>query len=169
MADETALITEVAGRGIVRLQSWATGEPVHPALVPPGLGGQVRILALSPYEWFAVSDTLDGPQLHERLRHYTADQDIAAVDLTCGVKVLRIQGVGVRELLSQGCGLDLHPTAFPAGRTTRTRFAQLSVVIDCFDPTPRFDLYVNRSSITYLRDWMQDVILSAEPTASSRG
>lgn len=161
MPNETVQIAELSGRAITRLQSWAvslgaTAETSSLTLVPPGLGDDVRILAVSCVEWFAISDTLGGPTLHERLWRYAANQDIAAVDLTCAVKVLRVEGAAARRVLAQGCGLDLHPQGFPAGRAVRTRFAQLSVIVHCIDPRSRFDLYVGRSYETYLRSWLLD-------------
>ena len=156
MAEEAVEITEVRARAVVRLCSWGETLPPASVLVPPGLGGRVRLLAPAPREWWAVSDLIDGPSLQNRLRGHVDGQSIAAVDLSSGLKVVRVEGPAARDLLSKGCGLDLHPNGFPAGRTARTRFAQLSATLDCVDPTPRFDLYVARSYLRWLKSWLLD-------------
>jgi sarcosine oxidase subunit gamma len=125
-------------------------------VIPPGLGGLVRLLLLGPGEWLVVSDMIEGAELHNRLNRHIGREDLAVVDFSCALKTLRVEGPAAREPLSKGCGLDLHPTSFPAGRSTRTRFAQLSVILECTDPTPRFELYVGRSYLTYLHSWLLD-------------
>lgn len=166
MPEQSLEIIERSGPAVIRLQSWAAAlgsgiERRSPILVPPGLGARVRILSLSPCEWLAVSDAIDGPSLHEHIWRYVADQDIAAVDLSSATKVLRLEGIAAGEVLTRACGLDVHPQTFLAGRACRTRFAQLSVIIHCVDPSPRFDIYVDRSYLTYLRSWLQDSSLQA--------
>jgi sarcosine oxidase gamma subunit len=102
MPDAVA-ITEVGERALIRLSSWEPKSTV-PSLVPPGLGGEVRVLPLGPTEWWVVS------------------------------------------------------SRFPAGRCTRTRLAQLAVVVDCIDPAPRFELYFGRSYLKYLHAWLVDAV-----------
>jgi sarcosine oxidase subunit gamma len=152
---EPLRITEVAGRTLIRLSSWAPKSTL-PSLVPPGLGGEVRALPLGPSEWWIVSDRIAGPKLCEQLERHTAGGGIAAVDLSSAIKALRIEGSAAREILAKGCGLDLYPSRFAGGRCARTRLAQLAVVIDCTDPAPRFDLYVGRSYFQYLHQRLVD-------------
>ena len=167
MPEQPVEITERSQLAVIRLQSWAatlgaerTQRP--PALVPPGLANHVRILNLSPHEWLAVSESVDGETLHQHLWPYLAERDIAAVDLSSAIKVLVLEGMRAREVLTLACGLDFDPRTFPAGRACRTRVAQLSVVINCVDPSSRFDLYVDRSYTTYLRAWLQDSSLATQ-------
>jgi sarcosine oxidase subunit gamma len=148
-------ISEVAARTVIRVSSWAPKSHL-PSLVPPGLGGEVRVLALGPTEWWAVSDRIEGGKLRPELERHTGWEGVAVVDLSCAVKGIRLEGSAVRRLLAKGCGLDLDPTRFAAGRCTRTRLAQLAVVIDCTDSSPHFDLYVGRSYLTYLKAWLLD-------------
>ena len=156
MSDAVA-ITEVGERALIRLSSWEPKSTV-PSLVPPGLGGEVRVLSLGPTEWWVVSDRFDGAKLREHLEPYAGAEGIAAVDLSCAIKVLRVEGSAARELLARGCGVDFHPSRFPAGRCTRTRLAQLAVVVDCIDPAPRFELYFGRSYLKYLHAWLVDAV-----------
>jgi sarcosine oxidase subunit gamma len=83
-------------------------------------------------------------------------QGHASVDVTDGIAVLEVQGRATRALLSKGCGLDFHPQSFPTARCARTRFAKITLVIECVDQSPRFYLYVARSYLHYLRAWLID-------------
>ncbi len=154
MGDPAVRISEVALAAAVRLKTWAVGEEA--SLVPPALNGQVRLLALGPGERLVLSDVIDGPQLAERLRAHLTGYDTAVVDLSCALKGLRVEGPAARDVLAKGCGLDLHPRNFPGGSATRTRFAQLPVIIECRDRALRFELYVGRSYFAYLKSWLQD-------------
>jgi sarcosine oxidase, subunit gamma len=120
------------------------------------LGGQVRIVTFSPADWLMVSEVIDASRLLERVRQHVGEGLMAVVDVSCALKVIEIRGPAAVEVLSKGCGLDLHPQRFPAGRCTRTRLAQLPVIIDCTDPEPRFELYVGRSYVGYLNSWLMD-------------
>jgi sarcosine oxidase subunit gamma len=158
MGDRAVQIEELGALGLVQLKSWAR-EPASDLRVPQGADRQFRILGYSPNEWLAISDTLAGSDLCERLSQHVKDQCIAATDVSCALKVLRVEGPCARSLLTQGCGLDLNPNAFPAGACTRTRFAQIAVIVNCIDSAERFDLYAGRSYLAYLKSWLEDASL----------
>ena len=158
MPDAAVHIIAAPDRAVIRLRSWQARSSSM-SLVPPGLGGSMRLLALGSREWWGVSEHIVGPDLREELASHVAHEAMVAVDLSCAVKVLRIEGAAAREVLSKGCGLDLDSRAFPAGLCTRTRLANLPVVVDYTDPWPRFDLYVGRSHLTYLKSWLEDAAL----------
>jgi sarcosine oxidase subunit gamma len=156
---ETAVqISTVPGRAVVRLKSWGPRASAM-SLVPPGLGGSVRILALGPREWWVASEALAGSDLRERVIRHVVDEPMVAVDLSCAVIALTVAGRAARDLLSKSCGLDLHPQGFPPGLATRTRLANIVAVVDCLDPTPRFDLYIGRSYCHYAKAWLADAAL----------
>jgi len=159
----------IDNRAVVRLKSWepsaasnGLGSSFLSSLVPPGLGGQVRVLCLAPTERLVVSDAIAPTQLFDRLHRQLEGQSIAAVDLSCSLKTVRLSGSAAADLLTKGCGLDLYPNSFPAARSTRTRFAQLPLILDCVDPQPVFDLYVNRSYLPYLKAWLADAAVDSE-------
>jgi sarcosine oxidase, subunit gamma len=161
MADRRLHIAPVGERVVLQLQSSAS-DPPPPLLMPSDLAADVRVLTLGPSEWLAVCDRIDANRLRERLDHHFAGQGITGVELSCGIKVLRVEGAATRELLSKGCGLNLDPDSFPVGKSTRTRFAQLAVVMDCVDPSPCFELYVGRSYLGWLTAWLEDAAAEFE-------
>jgi sarcosine oxidase, subunit gamma len=148
-------ISRISGRASVLLKSWVPARPSTPAAALGG-GGHFRALHLAPGEWLVVSKYLSGSALRERLECDSHERCMATIDLSQGLAVLLIAGSATREVLAKSCGLDLHPQRFTAGQCTRTRLAKLSVIIECTDSTPQFELYVGRSYSTYLLRWLSD-------------
>jgi sarcosine oxidase subunit gamma len=108
-----------------------------------------RVLGIGPQEWLLVSDApIESAQL---------PPEFAALDVSDGLITLSMQdNDSTRDLLSKGCGLDLHPRLFGVGQCARTRFAQIPLLLSCLDNPRRFELYATRSYKQYLRDWLLD-------------
>ncbi|MEI9851473.1 MAG: sarcosine oxidase subunit gamma family protein [Sphingomonas sp.] len=62
-------------------------------------------------------------------------------------------GPGARDLIAQGCSIDLHPRAFAPGHSAVTLIAQIGVAIDQID-ADGFRLITDRSYTPYLRTWL---------------
>lgn len=123
------------------------GGHVLPSQVGAVLSSPWRVLCLAPAEWLLISDGASP---------VPDEQGLVLTDATDGLAVLSMRGPLVRDILSKGCGLDFEPHAFPIGRCARTRLAQLPVIVDYIDEEPRFDLYVPRSYLRFLSDWLED-------------
>jgi sarcosine oxidase subunit gamma len=104
-------------------------------------------LCVGPTEWLIVQP--------ERYAPRVAADGLAIVDLSDGIVSLDVRGTAVREVLSAGCGLDLHPQRFPPGRCARTRLGHIAVVVECLDEHC-FELHVARSQARYLTGWLAD-------------
>src|SRR5262245_3137883 len=104
----------------LRMRSWLAGGGVVDAV--PRLGGQsfpaqvgettrgeARILCLAPGNWLIVSPDRAAVSLRERLEPELAGKSLVLVDVTDAFASLEVRGPAARELLSRGCGLDLHP------------------------------------------------------------
>jgi sarcosine oxidase, subunit gamma len=151
LAIRSWLPEHIAGKNSVKLD----GREL-PRDVGAVLSGSLRILCLAPGEWLLVSDEPLSPDSSQRLAIELAAQGAVLVDTTDGVDVLNIRGPSARDVLSKGCGLDLHPDAFPRAGCARTRFAQMFVIIEHVDDAPGFRLYVARSYRRFLTDWLED-------------
>lgn len=154
-------------RLLVRLKSWLPqyvtgGRSVTlagqelPALVGGTLAAQPSVLCLGPGEWLLTAEQLDVDSLRAQIREDLERQGLALVDLTQGLAVLRVEGAGARDLLSKGCGLDLHAKHFPPNHCARTRFAGIAALLHRLAGESTFELYVARSYLTYLRARLAD-------------
>src|SRR3712207_3227550 len=125
MAERTTLrVTPIDGRAVWRVKSWApehaAGEQAVmlagqrlPAPVGSTSPAPFHALCLAPADWLIMQGKGDAPP--------ALAQGLAVVDVSDGIVSLDVRGPAVREVLSSGCGLDLHPQQFPAGRCARTR------------------------------------------------
>lgn len=130
-----------------------------PSTVGATITGSLHVLSLAPGEWLLVSNEQPAATLSERLAAELAPQGAVLIDATDGVGASKVHGMWARDVLSKGCGLDFHPSAFPVGRCARTRFAQMSVIVDHVDDAPTFHIYVARSYLRFLADWIADAAI----------
>lgn len=141
-------IMTVMGTALVQLKAWS------PIRGPLDLSGAFHLKQLGPTEWLAISDAIDGPTLRDTICTQLKTLPLAVVDQSLAFGIVRLAGTSTHGLLTQSCGLDLHPARFPRQSITRTRFAQLPIILHCIDELPQFDLYVGRSYLNYLRAWL---------------
>ncbi|MFC4314227.1 sarcosine oxidase subunit gamma [Steroidobacter flavus] len=127
-----------------------------PSEVGATLPGSVRALCLAPGRWLLVSEEQSPANIAERFAAEVTAQGAVLIDTTDGIGVLNVRGAQARDVLSKGCGLDFHPTAFAAGHCARTRFAQMAVIVEHIDDATGFRLYVARSYLRFLTDWIAD-------------
>lgn len=128
--------------------------------LPREVGGTlpapIHILCLAPGEWLLVSDERSVASITEHNAGGLAAQGAVLVDTTDGLGVLTVRGLAARDVLSKGCGLDMRQHSFADGGCARTRFAQMQVIIHCIDEMLGFRLYVGRSHLRYLCEWIED-------------
>jgi sarcosine oxidase subunit gamma len=115
--------------------------------------GPPRILCLGPAEWWAVGQD-SGSWSLEGVRADGQAQGLTLCEMTPGLSPFQVLGAGARALLAKGCGLDLPSGVFGLRSCARTRFAQVSAVIDYVQSPDRFELYVGRSYADYIREWL---------------
>ena len=117
--------------------------------------GPVRVLWLGPDEWLVVADG-DAPDLLPRLERAVMDRRAAVSDLSSSRIIVQIAGSRARELLEDGCGLDLHPRAFGPGQCAQTLLARVPVILDPVGEAPHYRVLVRRSYARWLIDWLID-------------
>jgi sarcosine oxidase subunit gamma len=154
------VIRPLRGTTCVRLQSW---EPVQAFSlsglpIPVDVGATThtdpKVLCLGPTSWLITSRTVSPATVLSELTADARRQNLVLTDLSQAILAVEVQGLAARDLLSKGCGLDMHPRAFSPGQCARTRFAQIGVIVDCL--TTGFELHVGRSYAPYLQSWLQD-------------
>jgi len=103
------------------------------------------VFALSPSEWWLVSSGTPVAELSA----------LRTVDLSEGRTVMRLAGPRARDVLAKGCGLNLHPSVFAAGRCTQTSVTHIGCVLHHVDATT-WDFYVPRSYARHFWEWLTD-------------
>lgn len=160
-------LTEIQSLRVLRIRSWITEASeeeksyqlaglVLPTEAGPTVPGPMRALFIAPGEWLVVIPKLLLPSLVDEMATVATLSGFASVDLTEGLTILELRGPNARQVLTSGCGLDLHPSEFRPGKNARTRLAQVAVLIDC-RADDCYELYVARSLTDYLRSWLADV------------
>src|SRR5690242_11013124 len=151
---------------LIRVQSWSLGAQV-PDKVQDALGvswpgetgasasGDIHVLCIGPTDWLAITADVDTTGLLRTLSAAFAGSSFRATDLSCALTRIRVVGADARALLSKGCSLDLHPQVFCPGRSARTRFAGMPVLIRCIGDAT-FECIVARSYAQYLQSWLAD-------------
>ena len=146
-------------------QRLGTELPTVPNTWVPAGGG--RAVWLGPDEWLLTSAT-DSPEgLEERVRAAVLPLGGSAANVSAQRITVRLTGARVRDVLAQGCAIDLHPRVFGRGRSAQTTLGRAGVVLLSLGDTGDDYLVLVRSSFAgYLADWLLDATL--ELTAAPR-
>lgn len=122
------------------------------ALSAPGktVVGRGIALWVGPERWFVVAAGRN--DLADELEK-AAGGSLAITDLSQSRTVLRISGPKLRDVIAQGCAVDLHPRAAAAGDCFVTAVARHSALLHLVDDATA-DIYVYRSFGQDLVEWL---------------
>jgi sarcosine oxidase, subunit gamma len=125
--------------------------------VPAGTG---RAVWLGPDEWLLTSTTDSPEELETRVRDALLPLGGSAADVSAQRIGLRLTGARVRDVLSKGCSIDLHPRVFGRGSSAQTTLGQAGVVLLALsDGGDEYAVLVRSSFAGYLADWLLDAAL----------
>jgi sarcosine oxidase subunit gamma len=160
---------------IIRVQSWDI-EARAPSSVEHLLGivwprdtgfvasGVADVICTGPTDWLVIATDSAAVARLQPLATAFEGSTFRATDVSQALQRVEIDGREVRELLAKGCSIDLHPSRFPPGRSVRTRFTGMPVIIRCTGAST-FECLVTLSYSDYLLTWLQDAELEF-PVAS---
>ena len=131
----------------------ALGLPHEPNTTAPLHGWTA--LWLGPDEWLVVGPDGDEGAIEQVL--LGAGGDASVVDLSSNRTILELTGPRARDVLMQGCLLDLHPRAFGPGRCAQTMLARAQVILEA-TAEDAYRIFVRRSFAVYLAGWLLDAI-----------
>jgi sarcosine oxidase subunit gamma len=123
-------------------------------------GQALRVVWAGPDDWFVIGARGQASAIAQRLREHLAGLHAAVTDVSSGYTLLHLSGAPVREVLAQGCPLDLHPRAFQPGQCAGTHFFKAAVWLWQLDEEPGFELLVRRSFTGYV--WRMLELCTAE-------
>ena len=107
------------------------------------------VLWLGPDEWLIVAEPGTAAAIERELEEALAGHHRSIVDVGANRTVLDL--VDGLELLSAGCGLDLHPSRWRPGMCAQTLFGQAQVILHQRDER-RTRVFVRPSFAGYLVD-----------------
>ena len=123
-----------------------------------GESGAVTAVWLGPDEWLVTSPFRTPEELETGLREAVAGEG-SVVDVSAQRTTLRLRGEHVRDLLSGGCSVDLHPRVFRRGAAVQTLLGQAGVVLMALDDTgTHYEVVVRSSFAGYLTAWLLDAV-----------
>ncbi len=129
-------------------------------------GETTTAIWLGPDEWLVASPFRTPEELETGLRE-AVGSDGAVVDVSAQRTTVRLRGEHVRDLLSGGCSLDLHPRVFAAGRSAQAVLGQAGVVLLALGED-EFAVLVRSSFAGYLASWLLDASLEyTDPALTS--
>jgi sarcosine oxidase subunit gamma len=120
----------------------------------------VRVVWVGPDDWFIVGPPGQAEAMLLRLREAMSGLHHAVTDVSSGYRVLQLSGRPVRDVLAQGCPLDLHRRAFERGACAGSHFFKASVWLWQTDEGSVYELLVLRSFMDYV--WLTLERASAE-------
>jgi sarcosine oxidase subunit gamma len=150
-AVEVALLTQLDLRVDPSL---AAPDPVTLPLVPNtwrASGGR-EALWLGPDQWLVVAAPGSAGALVEELERAYEGRHRSVVDVSANRAVLELAAADRFDLLTQGCGLDLHPRSWRDGHCAQTLLARVPVLLQERERATR--LFVRASLAGHLVDWL---------------
>lgn len=109
-----------------------------------------RVVWAGPDDWFVLGPPGEADAIETRLRAALAGTHHAVTDVSSGYTLLKLSGPPVRDVLAQGCPLDLHPRAFKPGMSAGSHYFKASIWLWQCDEAPTFEVLVRRSFTGYV-------------------
>jgi sarcosine oxidase subunit gamma len=117
--------------------------------------GEREVLWLGPDEWLLVGPRGSEDAISNDLERALAGLHHSVVDVSAARAVIELEVVERLELLSNGCGLDLHPRSWRNGMCAQTLLARIPVILQEREASTR--IFVRPSFANYLVDWLVHV------------
>ncbi|MGZ8604608.1 MAG: sarcosine oxidase subunit gamma [Actinomycetota bacterium] len=114
--------------------------------------GERELLWLGPDEWLVVGALGTAGEIAAWLDGSLADRHRSVVDVSSNRTAIELAGKRRRDLLEQGCGLDLHPRAWGLGMCAQTLLARIPVLLQEREEATR--VFVRPSFVASLADWL---------------
>ena len=111
--------------------------------------GVHRLVWAGPDDWFVIGPKGQASLIEMRLRTALAKMHHAVTDVSGGYTLLHLSGTPAREVLAQGCPLDLHPRVFGPGSSAGSLFFKTSIWLWQTDEEPSFEVLVRKSFMDY--------------------
>jgi heterotetrameric sarcosine oxidase gamma subunit len=141
-SQKTVNAMRIAGRTLpVAMNSWSGDDPVF--------------CRIAPDTWLLQSALHPASDLLPAVRAGCGRRSYVVTDVSDAFATIVIEGSLAAALLVRGCGLDLSIESFGHAAVSRTRLAQLPVVLRRVT-SEKFECVADRSGAKWLYDWLED-------------
>jgi sarcosine oxidase subunit gamma len=151
-ADEADLAAQVSVRVAGELAS-ELGLPTEPNTWTRSDGREA--IWLGPDEWLVVSEDEPPETIVPDLLSRLAGRHASIVDVSAGRAVIDLTGPRRLDVLSEGCGLDLHPRSWRSGMCAQTLLSRVAVLLQEREDATR--VFLRPSYSGYLVTWLAEV------------
>src|SRR5438552_6596109 len=91
--------------------------------------GRVDITCVGPTDWLVVTTDLDVSSWLHHIDAAFQGTEFRATNVSQAFACIELDGSEVGDILAKGCALDIHPSRLPPGRSARTRFAGMPMLL----------------------------------------
>jgi sarcosine oxidase subunit gamma len=151
-AAEVGFLAQVNLRADAALAARA-GLALAPAPNTWRRSGGREALWLGPDEWLLVAQPGSAPAIVEELERALDGLHHSVVDVSAERAVVELAGDDRTDLLSRGCGLDLHPRSWRDGMCAQTLLVRVPVLLQEREHATR--VFVRPSFAGHLVDWLR--------------
>jgi len=138
----------IAGRPIpVSMNTWNGDDPVF--------------MRIAPDTWLIQSALHETTDLIPAVKTGCGRRSYAVTDISDSLVTISIEGALGGALLARGCGIGFGPGSFGSFACTRTRLAQLPVVLRRVN-SERFELLVERPAAQWMYEWLEDAAVGVD-------
>ena len=154
-----ALVTVRAGGHAALAKAVQTHYRIAlPAIGKRAAGAGLTVAGIGPGQWLAEM-TFAPAEGIERVLRSTLGAHATIVDQSHARIILRLSGPRVRDVLSAGVPLDLHPRAFGPDDVAQTIVSHIGVQIWQLAADPVYEMAVPRSMIGSFWSWLEHAAL----------
>lgn len=112
-------------------------------------------ISLGPDEYLILAEPGSENQLEKTLNSSDISKHISVINVSDALCAIQISGPKVRELLSKGCAIDLHPDSFYKSKATQCDLALANIVLVCLEEN-EFICICRTSFAEYILNWFVD-------------
>ena len=112
-------------------------------------------IGLGPDEYLILAEPGSENQLEKTLNSSDISKHISVVNVSDALCAIQVSGPKVRDLLSKGCAIDLHPDSFYKSKAAQCDLALANIVLVCLEEN-EFICICRTSFAEYILDWFID-------------
>ena len=120
--------------------------------------GTRRALWLGPDETLLIFDEAQEAELMLSIKDTLNQTHYAATLISDAYHIFQLTGPHIRDVLSKGCSLDLHESAFISGDCAQTGLGQAAVTLAA-EEDGSFLLICRTSFADYISSWLKDAAI----------